>query len=234
MKNMFDQSTFSDLLKKAIGSRKQKEFASEIGISPAHLSRILNHRFDTPPSIDTLKKIAASAENNISYQELLEACGYISEDETFIDFSLPIEAAPSNKFVKATILTALESRNFSWELTNATEDSPYDLSVRINASERLQWYFRFLSQKSEDQMRKQLSQNYLNLLFQKMENTDKLSFVTCSRREFEIYLDKLPESLNMNLSIILVNEAQLEIQEERFLARAIPYKNATEHLLLSK
>lgn len=234
MKNTFDQSTFSVLLKKAIGSRKQKDFASTIGISSAHLSRILNHRYDTPPSVDTLKKIAANAENNVTYHELLEVCGYISESDSITEFSLPELPATSNKFVKATILTALEAHGFSWELIHNAEDSQYDLAIRISDEDRLQWFFQFLSQKSEDQMRKALSGNYLKLLFQKMETSDKLSFVTCSRKEFEIYLDKLPENLNMNLSIILVNEAELDIQEERWLARALPYKTAIEQLLLSK
>ena len=234
MKTTFDQTTFSNLLKKAIGSRMQKEFASTIGISSAHLSRILIHRFDTPPSVETLKKIAANAENNVTYQELLSVCGYISESETYTDFSLPAEAAPSNKFVKATILTALEANDFSWELANDNEDLYCDLAIRSSTEDRLKWYFKFLSQKSEDQMRKQLSGNYLNLLFRKMENTEKLSFVTCSRTEFEIYLDEPPVNLNMNLSIILVNESQLDIQEERWLSRALPYKNAIEQLLLSK
>ena len=83
-------------------------------------------------------------------------------------------------------------------------------------------------------MRRQLSGNYLELLFQKSESSQKVSFVTCSRKEYEIYLDKLPESLNRNLSIILVNEAELDIQEERWLSRALPYKKAIDNLLLSK
>lgn len=234
MKTTFNQSTFSILLKKAIGSRQQKVFADIIGISPAHLSRILNHKYDTPPSIDTIKKIASNAENNVTYHELLEACGYISESESAAEYTLPVDTIPSNKFVKATILTALEAYGFSYELLPSTESSQYDLAIRINNADRLQWFFQFLSQKSEEQMRKQLSGNYLKLLFQKAEASDKLSFVTCSRKEYGIYLDKLPENLNRNVSIILVNEAELDIQEERWLARALPYKNAIDKLLLSK
>lgn len=234
MKNTFDQSKFSILLKKAIGTRKQKDFADTIGITPAHLSRILNHKFNTPPSVETLRKIASNAENNVTYQDLLEVCGYVGESKATIEYSLPVEAAPSYKFVKATILTALEAHGFSYELTSVNENTPYDLAIRINNPEQLQWVFKFLSQRSEEQIRKQLSGNYLELLFQKTTPSDKLSFVTCSRREYEIYLDKLPENLNMNLSVILINETELDIQEERWLARALPYKNAIDNLLLSK
>lgn len=234
MKTMFNPTTFSEILKKAIGSRKQNEFAATIGISSAHLSRILRQKFTTPPSVETLKKIAANAENNVTYHELLEICGYISESETTAELSLPAEATPSNKFVKATILTALEAHDFTWELTNDSELSTYDLAVQIKNEDHFHWYFKFLSQKSEEQMRKQLSSNYLSLLFQRQNTDDKLSLVTCSRKEFEIYLDKLPENLNMNLSIILANESQLEIQEERWLARALPYKKAMEQYVLSR
>lgn len=233
MKNTFDQARLSQLLKKAIGSRMQKDFADTIGISPAHLSRIINHKFDTPPSVETLKRIAANAENNITYQELLSACGYIGESD-FAEITLPHESLPASKFVKATILTALEANDYSFELLSLPEVSHYDLAVRINTAEHLTWYFQFLTQKSEEQIRRAFSANYLRLLFEKAEPTDKLSFVTCSRTEYEIYLDKLPENLNRNLSIILVNESQLDIQEEQVLARTIPYKNAVEQLLLSK
>ena len=235
MKKPFNQLQFSILLKKAIGSRKQKDFAETIGITPAHLSRILNHKFETPPSAETLSKIAAHAENHVTFRDLLEACGYVGETEPDIEYSLLIEDAPSYKFVKATILTALESHNFSWELTTETADTiACDLAVRINNEERLQWYFKFLSQKNEEQMKKQLSNHYLSLLFQNFKDTDKLSFVTCSRKEFELYTTHLPVNLNMNLSIILINESQLDIQEERMLARAIPYKNALNQYFLDK
>ena len=234
MKNMFNQLQFSILLKKAIGSRMQKDFAETIGITPAHLSRILNHKFNTPPSVDTLKKIAANAENNVTYRELMEVCGYVGDNTSDIEYTLPAEPASSYKFVKATILTALESGGLAYEIVSPNEDSPYDLAIRINNPERLEWFFKFLSQKAEDQMRRQLSGNYLELLFQKSESSQKVSFVTCSRKEYEIYLDKLPESLNRNLSIILVNEAELDIQEERWLSRALPYKKAIDNLLLSK
>jgi len=234
MKNTFDQTTFSKLLMEAIGSRRKKDFASLIGISAEHLSRISNKKYSTPPSIDTLKKIATYAENNVTYQELLEACGYISEKDALSDFTLPIESVTSNRFVKATLLTALESLGTTWEVINASDATPYDLIIRINGEETLQWYFRFLSQKTDDQMKKQLSNNYLEVLFNKMKSSDKLSFVTCSRKEFDIYLDRLPENLNANISILLINESQLEIQEEHWLARALPYKNAIEKLLLSK
>ena len=235
MKTTFDQTTFSELLKRAIGSRMQKDFAAMIGITPAHLSRILHHRFDTPPSVETLRKIATNAENGVTYHDLLKVCGYISENEATGEISLPIEATPSNKFVKATILTALESHNFTWEITTETVDSiSCDLAVRINNEDRFLWYFKFLSQKSEELIRKQFSSNYLSLLFQNFKTTDKLSLVTCSRKEYEIYTTSLPVNLNMNLSIILINESQLDIQEERLLARALPYKNAIDQYFLDK
>lgn len=234
MKKSFDQTTFSKLLTDAIGTRRKKDFAALIGISAEHLSRIINQKFSTPPSIDTLKKIATHADNNVTYQELLEACGYISEKDALSDFTLPIEPVLSNKFVKAALLTGLESLGPSWEVINTPNNMPYDLSIRINGEERLKWYFKFLAQKTDDQIKKQFSNNYLELLFNKMNPSDKLSFVTCSRKEFDIYLDRLPENLNANLSILLINESQLEIQEEQWLARALPYKNEIEQLMLSK
>jgi transcriptional regulator with XRE-family HTH domain len=69
---------FKKLLRAAIGpDRTQAEFAQETGISPEHLSRMLNSREISRPSRNTLAKIAGHAfRASVTLSDLLSACGY--------------------------------------------------------------------------------------------------------------------------------------------------------------
>ena len=76
MNSQFDKSAFSILLKRALGNRTQKSFAEDIQMSKEHLSRLVTQKRETPPTIDTLTKIALNSQNRVSLQELLSVCGY--------------------------------------------------------------------------------------------------------------------------------------------------------------
>lgn len=66
-------ATFRSLLRGAICTRTQAQFANESGISTAHLNRMLNMDTIHRPSDTTLHKIAAAAKNGITYQDLRDA-----------------------------------------------------------------------------------------------------------------------------------------------------------------
>jgi len=66
------------LLKLAQGDRSLNAFARHADISPGNLSRIMKGQKATP---ETLKKIANKAHNNISYEQLMIAAGYINNDD---------------------------------------------------------------------------------------------------------------------------------------------------------
>ncbi len=70
------------LIKKAQGTKTLNQFALGAGVNAGHLSRILNGNFKNPPSPDTLKKIAKNSRGEVSYQDLMKACGYIEENES--------------------------------------------------------------------------------------------------------------------------------------------------------
>lgn len=74
-----DYEELIKLIKKAQGNKTLNQFALGAGINAGHLSRILNGNFKNPPSPDTLKKIAKNSHNEVSYEELLKASGYIDE-----------------------------------------------------------------------------------------------------------------------------------------------------------
>lgn len=69
------------LIRKAIGPRSMRSFAQECGISNEHLCRILKNDYDKVPSTKTLQKIAQSAMNNVTLEDLLVAAGKLSKNE---------------------------------------------------------------------------------------------------------------------------------------------------------
>ena len=81
---------FRELLRRGIGTRTQKAFAEEAGISKEHLNRLLNNKEISRPSAAILKNMASHM-NTITERMLLEACGY--EIEPIADRVKRCEAA---------------------------------------------------------------------------------------------------------------------------------------------
>ena len=75
MANKAGYTKFRELLRYGIGSRSQRAFALQAGISYEHLNRLLNQDEIGQPSRETLEKIA-NAMNTVSLDELLISCGY--------------------------------------------------------------------------------------------------------------------------------------------------------------
>lgn len=65
------------LLKLAQGDRSLNAFSRHANVSPGNLSRIMNGQ---KPSPEILKKLANKAHNNVSYEQLMIAAGYIDND----------------------------------------------------------------------------------------------------------------------------------------------------------
>ncbi|MCY6485340.1 XRE family transcriptional regulator [Clostridium aestuarii] len=77
---MFDKENFKIILEKAIGNRTITEFAEQSNVNRTYISKYLNMNLDTAPSVDILKKLASTAENNIDLRTLMDAAGYFDED----------------------------------------------------------------------------------------------------------------------------------------------------------
>lgn len=231
MKRNYDQAAFSQLLRISIGGRKKKDFAALINISPEYLSRLINGKSPNPPSNDLLKTIVRNAVGGVTYSQLLEACGYTDRNESSLD--LTMAASETTKYMKATILTALEALSIPWTLENNITSFPVcDLAITFTSSPAHKWYFRFLASVSDSQIQAHLEESYLSLLFQSIKADNKYSLVTCSKAEYQLFLNKLPINLNVNLSIILIDGTHLEIQEESWLSRAIGTNASIEQLHL--
>ena len=72
----YDIDKFRELLKKAIGGRKQKEFAEIAGLSYFNLNRMLKNDSNGVPKRSSLEKIAEASQGRVTVSQLLYACGY--------------------------------------------------------------------------------------------------------------------------------------------------------------
>lgn len=64
---------FRELLRKAICTKTQAQFANESHISAEHLNRMLNTETINRPTRTTLLKIAAVAKNGVTFQDMMDA-----------------------------------------------------------------------------------------------------------------------------------------------------------------
>ncbi len=86
----------SRLVWEAKGMRTQKTFADECGITYACINNILNCKRASRVRMGTLKKIAAKAENGVTYKQLLIAAGHIEADQP--DPIKPVKPDPKTQF----------------------------------------------------------------------------------------------------------------------------------------
>jgi transcriptional regulator with XRE-family HTH domain len=75
---MFDKLRFKKILEEALGDRKTTEYAEESGVNRTYLSKYLNLRLDSPPGPEIIKRLAEKAHNNVTYEDLMSAAGFLS------------------------------------------------------------------------------------------------------------------------------------------------------------
>ena len=215
MNHKYDPQEFATLLQRAVGNTKKKEFASLIDVSPEYLSRILNAKLENPPSISKIQSIAQNANNGVTYAQLLSAAGYAAQDEADPALAIPTSLSEDvRKFMQGTILTALSVSGIPCTLEQEKKDTDYHLSVSFASGAISHWHFIFLSNATDELMKKELQSLYLRLIFEKISDTEKISFVTGSKEEFELYSSRIPENISLNLSVILIDEKNLTIEKE--------------------
>lgn len=82
---IFDKVKFSEILGYISWEKYRTiaEMARNLGIDRGYLNKYLQKYYDNPPSVKILKKIADGAEEIITYDELMEVCGYYEIDEAY-------------------------------------------------------------------------------------------------------------------------------------------------------
>ena len=218
MNQLYNKQEFAALVLRAVGNTKKKEFASLIDVSPEYFSRILNSKLANPPSIQVIQQIANHASNAVSYAQLLTAAGYASSMDDTATLEAPDTLTDTvRKFMQGTILTALSALGVPFTMEQEKKDTGFHVSVSFATGSVTKWHFIFLYNATKELMSNQLNALYSRLIFDNITETEKISFVTSSKEEFDLYLDKIPTNLNLNLSVILIDEKSLSVQKENWL-----------------
>ena len=74
---MFNKDKFKELIEKAQGNRTQREYAKESDVNRTYISKAVNKKLNSPPNPEILKNLADSAQNNVTYEDLMNAAGYL-------------------------------------------------------------------------------------------------------------------------------------------------------------
>ena len=129
-------------------------------------------------------------------------------------------------------MTALKTLTTPWTIQPATE-TDFDLVIEFPEQNHICWYFQFLPAFQEEYSRQQRLREYYQLLCQPLERNFKYSIVTGSLQEYQMYTDQPPVNLNLNLSILLIQETTLQVQKEYWLSKSSPSKRNIGNLNLS-
>ena len=218
MNQFYNKEEFAALVLRAVGNTKKKEFASLIEVTPEYFSRIVNSKLANPPSVQKIQLIANHASNGVTYAQLLTAAGYASSMDDTVTLDAPDTLTETvKKFMQGTILTALSSLGVPFTMEQEKKDTNYHVSVSLSSGSVTKWHFIFLYNASMELMSSKLSSLYSRLIFENITETEKISFVTSSKEEFDLYTKRKPSNLNLNLSVILIDEKSLAVKKESWL-----------------
>lgn len=208
MNGQFNKSALSILLKRALGNRTQKSFVEDIHLSKEHFSRLVNQKRDTPPTIDTLYKIALNSQNRVSVHELLSVCGYNSNT---------IIVSPSINCMVESIMLALTTSPYTFSEPSFDMTDFYQMKFQFSDGPIHHWYFHFLLDSTFLTADHNLATNFLNLISKKVESNGKVSFVTFDSFIVSVLYGTSPHNLDLNFSLILINKLTLAISKENIL-----------------
>jgi transcriptional regulator with XRE-family HTH domain len=229
----FNKEEFANLLDRAKGERSINNFASETGVSAAHISRFLRQMIASPPTPETISKFAAKARNEVTYQDLMVAAGHLirkddsdGKRESVIDRDSPRNIRNQaevleKKFIQV-ILADLYERSFKWAVEKP-EGRVYrpDMILNIDHEGYNRWYLEFMPLISNH--RHFSSMNYImrygRIAMQELSETDKFTIVVNDEEVFNRIIKRPPLSLRANLYVMLIDLEWGKILKEEMLCK---------------
>lgn len=210
----FDKKQFAELLEKAKGDRSINKYASEIDLSPAHISRLLRELLETPPSPETISKLVQGAYNGVTYDSFMIAAGHI--DDTESDVITDTKNLSLDKKFHQTLTPYLFSLGSIKSINPPSKDMIlFDLIVELNDGIYSKWYFEF-----KQAIKESTYFNFLGQLSLYHFNVDeKIIIAVTSQKEYDILLSNKPQSLNVNLYVMLLDINCLEVIKEEVLCQ---------------
>ncbi|MDO4170577.1 MAG: hypothetical protein Q4D45_11850 [Lachnospiraceae bacterium] len=229
----FNKEKFQNLLNLAKGSRSQKDFARDANLSLAYVCKHLNGTLDVPPVPKTLFKIAHAAQNDITYEDLLDAAGYDTDKAVYNTPSTSLDEKENldNKYA-SIILNALRNLRYNPTIDTSNRSPISNLTVYFSDGPINKWSFIFHPEQFMIQnfnLQDRLLLYYGRLATLHDQSVSKFSFVTDSKDTFNEILKLEPYRLNVIISAILVDTKNFNIQKEVYLKSHNSFTEETQN-----
>ena len=216
----FEPMVFAALLRKAIGNRTVNQFAKDTGLSRYQISRRLSASLESPPRKTTLVRIALNAQGGVTYEDLLSASGY-AEESLREGAGRKAPAEDEARRAKAAVLANISDLDKLCRLTSDTPKIPCDFELLLGEEPSLRWDFSCIpGEVNRIEVEKAIDDHYLSLLYTRLGSYFKMSFLTKSEDIFNTCLQKKPENLSANVSVILYEDESLSVLKEEEISRS--------------
>ena len=229
----FNKEEFAVLLDQAKGNRSINNFASETGVSAAHISRFLRQMIASPPTPETISKFAAKAHNEVTYKDLMVAAGHIAKneatdegqkslDERDSPFNLRLQREELERKFKQVILADLYETPFKWSVEKTEERIRFpDMILNIDNEGYTRWYLKFMPVNPERHHLPFMNTIHLygRIATFELKETDKFTIVVNDQKTYEMFFKRVPITLRANIYIMLIDLEWGKISKEEMLSR---------------
>ena len=207
MNPIFNKDTFAELLNKAKGdNRSLNSFASDAGVSPAYISRLIRKLVETAPSPDIISKIADNSHNDeVSYNKLMQAAGHLRL--TPEEKKLENASEYDDKLFHITVIKRLLGDEKLAKIS--FDDKFFDLIADFNGGDINKWRFIFRDNISLDE----LHTIYGKLAAEECIDNAKFTIAVSEAKSFDMLRENAPKSLKMNISAMLLDTGAKLIKE---------------------
>lgn len=224
----FDKEAFASLLSNAKGDLSRSEYAEKSGLSLSFLSHFLNGKTDKPPAISSLKKIAASSESPyVTFDKLLEACGYTPEN--LADSKKYKNYQTISKTIDSILFSVLPSGFWPFPfVSNEINGKKIDSSCYnsydwiIDREDFSYWTLYYFSLSNNDPafIKDQLDKIYGRCARADFPANSKFSFVTYDKESYDVIVASAPLQLSLYVSVILLDLERPRVVKETYLKTA--------------
>lgn len=220
----FDTSKIVEALIAARGSRTNTQFSKDTGVSLAHISRLINGKFNSPPSKEIIAKLAAAAENGVTYKDLMEIAGYYSVEER------PESPGISklHKISETLLMGSLRTIKHPWQFLDPayTEFREVDLSLQLYGATIKLWDFMIYISSPKVEKLISNSKNRTDKVYRTLgliacsdiEKDTKFSIVLNDENLFNTYISLRSVDINRTISVILLDLNNFSIVKEQYIS----------------
>ena len=205
--NPFQKEEYGRLLKLALGTRNQKQFCEDAGLSRSYINKYINAMMDKPPTIGTIEKIADATED-VSFEELLVAAGYDPEKHERKE-TMKGKVDDAGQYLLMPVLANIMNSAYEWSFTYEGYQDKEPVRIEIENAPIKKWYFIPVTKKNitrEDIMAVLMNE-------QNFTSTSKVSFVTKDEKIYDLIKSMQFPLLSLYVSAIRVNGKNIEESE---------------------